>query len=204
VPLLHPLPKRTGNTDKRGWLKVAVVRPLVFVTAAFAACTIYLIFAADAARAGGLSDSAGALIYIVLGVSGLIAVLAQKAVAAFGAERMAAVCLGAFGASLGILGSASHNLWAVLGSAIIFGSAFATGSAVVSIWVTQAFPAEPASAFTALFVAGAISSIVAPALVGAWLTFNDLNTVLLIGAALTVVTAASIAVPSRREVAPGA
>jgi MFS family permease len=149
-----------------------------------------------------LSDSAGALIYIVLGVSGLIAVLAQKAVAAFGAERMAAVCLGAFGASLGILGSASHNLWAVLGSAIIFGSAFATVSAVVSIWVTQAFPAEPASAFTALFVAGAISSIVAPALVGAWLTFNDLNTVLLIGAALTVVTAASIAVPSRREVAP--
>jgi len=204
VPLLPPLPRGTGNTEKRGLLTAAVVRPLVFVTVAFAACTVYLIFAADAVRAGGLNDSAGPLLYVVLGVSGLPAVLAQQAVAAFGAERMAAVCLGAFGASLGILGSANHYLWAVLGSAVVFGSAFATGSAVVSIWVTQVFPAEPATAFTALFVAGAISSIIAPALVGAWLTFNDLNTVLLIGAALTLMTAAIIAVPSRREVAAGA
>lgn len=110
---------------------------------------------------------------------------------------MAAGCLGAFGASLGILGSASHSLWAVLGSAVLFGSAFTTGAAVVSIWVTQVFPAQPATAFTALFVAGAISSIVTPALVGAWLTFNDLSSGLLIGAALTGMTAAFIAVPGR-------
>lgn len=204
VPLLHPSPRDTGNTVDRGLLRVAVVRPLVFVTVAFAACTFYLIFAADAARAGGLNDSAGALLYVVLGVSGLVAVLAQHAVAAFGAERMAAACLGAFGASLGILGGANHNLWAVLVSAIPFGSAFATGSAVFSIWVTQVYPVQPATAFTALFVAGAISSIVTPTLVGALLTFNDLNTVLLAGAALTVVTAASIAAPSRSEIPSGA
>lgn len=204
VPLLPPPPRGTVTTVDGGVLKVAAVRPLVFVTVAFAACAFYLVFAADAARAGGLNDSAGALLYVVLGVSGLVAVVAQRAVAALGAERMAAVCLGAFGASLGILGGANHLLWAVLGSAILFGSAFATGSAVFSIWVTQVFPAEPASAFTALFVAGAVSSIVTPTVVGALLTYSDLGTVLLVGAALTVGIAAAIAAPRRRDLRPGA
>ena len=204
VPPLHPAPAAATGTLGRGLLTVAVIRPLVFVTVAFAACTVYLVFAADAVQSGGLDDSAGGLLYVVLGVSGLVAVFAQRAIAAFGAERMAAVCLGAFGASLGILGGATHLLWAVLASAVLFGAAFATGSAVVSIWVGQVFPAEPARAFTALFVAGAVSSIATPTVVGALLTLTRLGTVLLAAAALTVVTAAAIAVPGRRQLPPAA
>lgn len=203
VPKLPPAPSGTGSKVGRGLLDVAIVRPLVFVTVAFAACTFYLVFAADAARAGGLNDSAGALLYVVLGVSGLVAVLAQQAVDAFGAERMAAACLGAFGISLAILGGANHVVWAVLGSAVIFGAAFTTGSAVVSIWVTQVFPAEPAAAFTATFVSGAISAIVTPTLVGVLLTYSDLGTALLGGATLTVVTAVAIAAPRRGAELPG-
>jgi len=198
VPLVHPQPRGTGNSDQRGLLTVAIVRPLVFVTVAFAACTFYLIFAADAARAGGLAGSAGGLLYVVLGVSGLVAVLAQQVVAAFGAERMAAGCLGAFGAALGILGSANQSLWAVLVSAVVLGSAFTTGSAVLDLG-HPGLPCSACAGFTALFVSGAISPIVTPARVGAWLTFHDLSTALLIGAALTGVTAGFIAVARRRE-----
>lgn len=204
VPRLPAIATPADGLGARSLLGTAALSPLAFVTVAFAACTLYLLYAADAALSGGLDPSAVAVLYVVFGVAGLVALVASRLVAALGAGRLAAICLAGFGLSLAALGLLSSNLAAVIASAALFGATYMTGSAVVSIWVTQVFPGRSATAFTGLFVAGALASIVTPTAVGAALGVTDLSTVLVVSAVATVATAVVIGAVEARVAPPTA
>jgi predicted MFS family arabinose efflux permease len=192
VPKLRPGSFETDLLSRRPLMRRALARPLVYAVAYFATCTVYFTYASDAARSGGLAAAAGPVLYIVLGLTGLVALWAGRMVIRFGVSRVAACSVVAAGVALALLGADSGSIPIVLVSSAIFGIGYMTGSAVLSIWTAEAVADRPSAGFTAALVVGAASSIATPAVIGALITILGLPTLLLLTAAGAILTAAAL------------
>lgn len=185
VPRLRP--RAGGPAIPRPPLRRSMVRPLAYAVVYFAACTIYFTYASDAARSGGLAAAAGATLIAVIGIGGLLGLRTGTVTGVIGPARAGAACLVVVGGSLALLAFGRSSLAMVLVSALLFGAAYMVGSAVLAIWTAEAVADRPGDGFTVALVVGAISSIVAPAAVGAFVPALGLPTVLQLIAAASVV-----------------
>lgn len=114
--------------------------------------------------------------------------LAQR----LGSVRVAALCLATVGAALALLGLADGSVAATAASACIFGMGYMTGSAVLAVWTAELVPERAGAAFTACLVVGALSSVAAPALAGAVIPALGLGPLLVVTAAVSLLSAAAL------------
>lgn len=185
VPRSGPRERHDGDGQSVLPLR-ALIAPLTYTVAFFAATTIYFTYVSDAARAGGLGAAAGPTLFIGIGISGLLALLTGRAVSRVGPAAVAAGCAACLTAALGVLGLGSSSLVAVVVSALVFGVGYMAGSAVLAIWTAQVAPHRATSSFTVALVVGAVVSIAVPVLVGALVGTLGLSALLLATAVLTL------------------
>ena len=182
VPALPPV-VRAPSAVRAAGLGIlrnrALLPPLLFGIAYSAGCTIYFTYASQAVRDSGVSQAAGALIFAGVAVTGTAAMWTGRMVAAVGSPRVAAGCLGAQGLALVLLAVAAGSVTVVLASSLVYGVGYMVGGATMAIWTAEAVPEKPGEAFTASLVAGAVSAIAAPTVIGSLIPHVGLPAVLL-------------------------
>jgi predicted MFS family arabinose efflux permease len=193
VPRL-PARRRDAGAPRSSPLRRAMVRPLAYAVLYFAACIVYFTYASDAARTGGLPPSAAATMFALIGAGGLVALRTGRMTRAWGAPVVGGASVGVVGASLVLLALGRTSLLLVLLSALLFGAGYMVGSAVLAVWTAQAVADRPGDGFTVALVVGAVTSIAAPAVVGAAIPALGLPTMLLLVAAVAVVGAGAVSV----------
>lgn len=193
-------PRERHRRDGRPALpRRALVAPLIYTVAFFAATTIYFTYVSDAARAGGLGAAAGPTLFIGIGISGLLALLTGRAVSRVGPATAAAGCAACLTVALGVLGLGNSSLVAVLISALIFGVGYMAGSAVLAIWTARVAPHRATACFTVALVVGAVTSIAVPVLVGILVGPLGLSALLLATAVATLVAGLALLTPPARR-----
>lgn len=191
VPRVPPA-SRAARRGQRRVLSSEMLRPLAFAVVLFIAATAYFTYATDAAQRGGLGDVAGPAIFVLAGTTGLAGLGADRMTTRAGPWAVGVCALGTLGAALIVLSLGADSLVAVLISAVIFGAGNTVGSAALSIWTAQVVPENPGAAFTATLVAGSLSSIATPTVIGALTPHIGLTNVLLATAAVTVAFAIAL------------
>jgi predicted MFS family arabinose efflux permease len=192
VPRTSPDPRPDrgpGDPPLARTLRVPAAYSVVY----FAAVTLYFTYAADALESADLPTAAVPALYAAIGVTGVAGVMTGSLVGRLGSHRVAALCLTTVAAALALLGSASDSLVATAVSACIFGVGYMTGSAVLAVWTAELVPQRAGAAFTTCLVAGAVSSVVAPAVAGAVIPALGLGTLLVITAALSLFSGIALA-----------
>lgn len=179
-----------------------MLRPLAFAVVLFIAATAYFIYAADAAQRGGLGDVAGPAIFVLAGITGLAGLGAGRMATRVGPRAVGVCALATLGVALIVLSLGAGSLVAVLTSAVIFGAGNTVGSAALSIWTAQVVPENPGAAFTATLVAGSLSSIATPTVIGALTPHVGLTNVLLATAVLTVASAIALVFAGETSASP--
>ena len=177
---------REGGAPPLPWARL--VGPTGFATIYFGGTIVYFSYASEAARSQGLGAEAGPLLFVVLGVTGTAGLAAGRAADRLGPPRLGGWCLLGVSAALVLLAAASGSLALTLLSAAVFGPGFMAGSALTAIWTAQTAPERAGDAFTVALLAGAVSSVLWPALVGAAVPAFGLATLLLVVAVLLGVT----------------
>lgn len=173
----------------------ALIAPLTYTVAFFAATTIYFTYVSDAARAGGLGVAAGPTLFVGIGISGLLALLTGRAVSRVGPATAAAGCAACLGVALAVLGLGNRSLVAVLISALVFGVGYMAGSAVLAIWTAQVAPERATACFTVALVVGAVTSIAVPVLVGTLVGTLGLPVLLLATAVVALAVGLALLTP---------
>ncbi len=191
VPRTSPHARVSGQ---RGALSLArALRvPVCYSVVYFGVIIIYFTYAADVLDGGTLPAAAVPALYAVVGISGLVAVATGAMSKRAGSMRVAALCLVAVGVALALLGLASDSLAATAVSACIFGIGYMTGSAVLAIWTAELVPDRAGAAFTGCLIVGAISSVAAPALAGAALPDVGLGPLLVLTAAVSLLSGVAL------------
>lgn len=174
VRLVPQVPSRSPSTPRAGWrgliMPVRALRvPIAYSLVYFAAIVVYFTYAADALESSDLPTGAVPVLYIVMGTTGMVAVMTGTLAQRLGSVRVAALCLVAVAAALALLGLASDSVPAVAASACVFGVGYMTGSAVLAVWTAEVLPDRAGTAFTVCLVVGAVASVAAPAVAGALL-----------------------------------
>lgn len=174
VRLVPKVPPRSSSTPRAGWrgliMLVRVLRvPIAYSLVYFAAIVVYFTYAADVLESSDLPTGAVPVLYIVMGTTGMVAVMTGTFAQRLGSARVAALCLVAVAAALVPLGLASDSVPAVAASACVFGVGYMTGSAVLAVWTAEVLPERAGTAFTVCLVVGAVASVAAPAVAGALL-----------------------------------
>ena len=191
VPRTSPHARVSGQ---RGALSLArALRvPVCYSVVYFGIIIIYFTYAADVLDGSTLPAAAVPALYAVVGISGLVAVATGAMSKRVGSVRVAALCLVAVGVALALLGLASDSLAATAVSAFIFGVGYMTGSAVLAIWTAELVPDRAGAAFTGCLIVGAISSVAAPALAGAALPDVGLGPLLVLTAAVSLLSGVAL------------
>lgn len=133
--------------------------------------SVYLAFAVDAvARAGGPgplpASASGAVVFLALGVCGLVGLTAAGLERAIGLVGLLVLIFLAAFASAALLAGAPGSLAGVLVSAGLQGACIMTTSAVLSFWTTRLRPADASTAFGVVLSAVGAGSVVGPVLAG--------------------------------------
>ncbi|MFJ6003791.1 MFS transporter [Arthrobacter sp. NPDC092385] len=162
--------------------------PAAYSVVYFAVVVIYFTYAADTLASGDLPALAVPALYAAIGLTGAAGLATEAAVQRMGASRVAALCLVTVAAALALLGLASDSLTATAVSACIFGVGYMAGSAVLAVWTAELVPDRAGAAFTACLVVGAISSVAAPALAGAVIPGLGLGPLLVLTAAVSLLS----------------
>ena len=192
---LVPRTRPQARSDERhgaSSLARALRVPAGYSVVYFAVVVIYFTYAADILDRGALPSAAVPALYAVLGVSGVVAVTTGTFAQRLGSSQVAALCLVTVGAALALLGLASDSLTATVASACIFGVGYMTGSAVLAVWTAEAAPDRAGAAFTGCLVVGAVSSVAAPALAGAVIPGFGLGPLLVMTAAVSVLSGVAL------------
>lgn len=126
----------------------------------------YFTFATDAVRRGGLPPTVGGLLFVVVGVAGLIGLRTGRLANRWGAVRVGSVSVLVLGLALVLLALSGGSVVGVFASAAFSGAGYMVGAACLSIWSTQLRPDRARSTFTTALTVGALASVLAPALVG--------------------------------------
>jgi predicted MFS family arabinose efflux permease len=194
--------RRSDKEAPRGspWRR-AMLPPLAYAVLFFAAITIYFTYASEAARSGGLAESAGPLLFALIGVGGLVALRTGRMTRAVGtpAVGVGSVCL--VSCALALLGLGSTSLPLTLFSAVLFGMGYMVGSSLLAIWTAQVVSDRPGDGFTIALVVGAVTSIAAPAAMGALIPVFGLPAMLLLVAAVAAIGAITLVVLPRLRAA---
>ena len=191
VPRTRPH-ARPGGRRGASSLARALWVPAGYSVVYFAVVVIYFTYAADILDRGALPSAAVPALYAILGVSGLVAVTTGAIAQRLGSARVAALCLVTVGAALALLGLASDSLTATVASACIFGVGYMTGSAVLAVWTAEVVPHRAGAGFTGCLVVGAVSSVAAPALAGAVIPGFGLGPLLVVTAAVSVLSGVAL------------
>ncbi|QWC85743.1 MFS transporter [Nocardioidaceae bacterium] len=181
-------PVRTRDVVRRRGL----IAPLAFSAAFFTAVTVYLTYAADAARQGGLAAVAAPILFALVGLGGLVALLTARLTGRLGTGRVGSLSLSLSGVALLALSWGGDSLVAVLGGAVVFGISLMVGSSVLSVWTAEASPDVPEESFTTALVVGAIVSIASPTVAGAALGPLGLPMVLALTGVAALLVAAGL------------
>ena len=99
--------------------------------------------------------------------------------------------------ALVLLGLGRTSLPLTLFSAILLGMGYIVGSSLLAIWTAQVVPDRPGDGFTVALVVGAVTSIAAPAAMGALIPVFGLPEMLVLVAAVTGVGVTGLAVRPR-------
>jgi hypothetical protein len=138
----------------------------IYAVAYFAATTIYFTYASDAARDGGLGAAAGPTLFIVIGISGLCALVSGRSPHECGNDRgRGRLC----DRSRGRAGAArSREPVARRGRGVLDGlrAGIHGGAAVLAIWTAELVPERATAGFTLALVVGAVASVAVPVVVG--------------------------------------
>jgi predicted MFS family arabinose efflux permease len=197
-PGLHP-DGRHGVSSLARALRLPAAYSVVY----FGAVVIYFTYAAEVLDDGDLPAAAVPALYAAIGVTGVLAVTTGALAQRLGSLRVAALCLVTLAAALALLGPAGDSPVATAASACVFGAGYMTGSAVLAVWTAELVPDRASAAFTGCLVAGAVSSIAAPALAGAVIPALGLETLLVLTAAVSLLSGLALVLrgASRREAA---
>jgi predicted MFS family arabinose efflux permease len=189
---------RTDKEAPRGspWRR-AMIPPLTYAVLFFAAITIYFTYASEAARSGGLAAAAGPLLFALIGVGGLVALRTGRMTRAVGTPAVGVGSACVVSCALALLGLGSTSLPLTLLSAVLFGMGFMVGSSLLAIWTAKVVPDRPGDGFTIALVVGAVTSIAAPAAMGALIPVFGLPAMLLLVAAAVAIGAITLVVLPR-------
>ncbi|WP_139003389.1 MFS transporter [Arthrobacter crystallopoietes] len=187
VPKTRPAP-RPRTQGGASYLAAALRVPGAYSVVYFAVVVIYFTYAADVLDGGTLPAAAVPALYAAIGFCGMVGVATGTFAQRMGSSRVAALCLGTVGVALALLGLASDSLTATAASACIFGVGYMTGSAVLAVWTAELVPERAGAAFTACLVTGALSSVAAPALAGAMIPGLGLGPLLILTAAVSLLS----------------
>ena len=187
VPRTGPAPRPGGRRGASSMARALRV-PAAYSVVYFAVVVIYFTYAADVLDRGTLPAAAVPALYAAIGLTGVVGVATGALAQRVGSLRVAALCLVTVGAALALLGLASDSLTATMASACIFGVGYMTGSAVLAVWTAELVPDRAGAAFTACLVVGAFTSVAAPALAGAVIPGLELGALLVLTAAVSLLS----------------
>ncbi|MFE7629559.1 hypothetical protein [Kocuria sp. NPDC057446] len=139
---------------------------------------------------GTLPAAAVPALYAAIGLTGMVGVTTGALAQRMGSLRVAALSLMTVAAALALLGLASDSLTATMASACMFGVGYMTGSAVLAVWTAELVPDRAGAAFTVCLVLRTISSVAAPARAGAVVAGLGLGTLLVLTAAVSLISGA--------------
>ncbi|TDL43008.1 MFS transporter [Kocuria rosea] len=200
VPRTQPAPRPDGQGGASSLVRALRV-PGAYSVVYFAVVVIYFTYAADALDSGTLPAAAVPALYAAIGLTGMVGVSTGALAQRVGSLRVAALSLVTVAGALALLGLASDSLTATMASACIFGVGYMTGSAVLAVWTAELVPERAGAAFTACLVVGAVSSVAAPALAGAVIPGLGLGTLLVLTAAVSLLSGAALLLGSSRGAA---
>lgn len=190
-----------------GWFVCPRSGPLLlFGLIALMAGSIYLTYAVDLMRAGGMPVSAGPVLWLLIGVAGVGAVVTGDLVGRYGLPRMLATTLITLAAAIAVLGAAPGSWSALAVSAALFGASYMIAAALLVVWSARVFEERPATGFTAAILTGSVGSIAGPAAAGLLAAHIGLASTFMTLAAITVaaVSIRPAAVDRRAGASPAA
>ncbi|MFI7581516.1 MFS transporter [Kocuria kalidii] len=191
VPRTEPASRPDGQPGASSLARALRV-PGAYSVVYFAVVVVYFTYAADVLDRGTLPAGAVPALYAAIGLTGMVGVAAGTFAQRVGSLRVAALCLGTVGVALALLGLAGDSLTATAASAGIFGVGYMTGSAVLAVWTAELVPGRAGAAFTACLVVGAFSSVAAPALAGAAIPALGLGALLVLTAAVSLLSGVAL------------
>jgi len=194
--------RRSDKEAPRGsvWRR-AMVPPLTYAVLYFAAITIYFTYASEAARSGGLAPSAAPLLFALIGAGGLVALRTGRMTRAVGTPAVGVGSVVVVSCALALLGLGSTSLPLTVFSAVLLGMGYMVGSSLLAIWTAQVVPDRPGDGFTIALVVGAVTSIAAPAAMGALIPVFGLPAMLVLVAAVSAIGAITLDVLPRLRAA---
>lgn len=188
VPAVAPQAREDGRSLP--W--AALVTPAVFAVVYQATVALGFTYAADVARAAGLSADARPVLFVIIGVVGLAGLATGVLARRLGPGRVAAGCLVVLGGSLALFAGAAHSPVLVLLAAAVFAPVYLIGAAVLAVWTAAVAPAAPGRALTVTMVVGAVGAIVSPVVVGSLIPALGLPTLLTAAAGLSVLVGVGV------------
>ena len=197
VPRLDDGDGDRDDTPRRSLWRRAMVPPLVYSVLYFAAVTVYFTYASDALRSGGLAAWTTPALFAVIGVGGLVGLTTGWMSRAVGTTAVGIGSVWVVSGALVLLGQGRASLPLTLLSGLLLGLGYMVGSSLLAIWTAQVAEDRPGDGFTMALVVGAVTSIAAPAGMGALIPVFGLPQMLLAVAAVTVVGATGLAVLPR-------
>jgi predicted MFS family arabinose efflux permease len=173
-----------------GWFVRRESVPLFAVALSFGAVSaFYWAFAVDLIARNAESAGAGPVFYVVVGAAGFVGVFTGDALARFGLRRPLVAILATTAAAALLLGIAPGS-WPVLGvSAVLYGACVMSMSALLAVWSSTVFAAQPTTGFSATLIFFGIGSVVGPAALSAVAGGFGLDTAFLVSAALALLSA---------------
>lgn len=202
VPRLDADGGDKGSPEGSPWRR-AMVPPLTFAVLYFAAITIYFTYATEVARSGGLPASAEPLLFALIGVGGLVGLSTGRMTRALGTPAVGVGSVCVVSVALAVLALGGTSLPLALFSALLLGMGFMVGSSLLAIWTAQVVPERPGDGFTVALVVGAVTSIAAPAAMGALIPVAGLPPMLLVVAAVAAIGAIGLSLVPRLGAAVG-
>ena len=178
-----------GRVNPRWFLRTSAV-PLYLTALSYGVTgAVYWLFAvqavADATRAGG---AASALLWTLIGLSGVTGALTGHVVKRLGLRATHTVLLSVLAGAIALLALAPGHLAAIAVSGSLYGATFMALSGVLAVCSYQVFPERPATGFSATVLFLGIGTIAGPATLGAVAGGFGLPVALLAAAAVTVLT----------------
>jgi predicted MFS family arabinose efflux permease len=186
-------PHSGESTQRRSPWRRAMAPPLGYAVIHFAAITVYFTYASETARSGGLAASTEPLLFALIGAGGLVALRTGRMTRAVSTPAVGVTSLLVVSCALVLLGVGRTSLTLTLLSALLFGTGFMVGSSLLAIWTAQVVPDRPGDGFTIALVVGAVTSIAAPAAMGALIPVAGLPTMLVLVAAAVAIGAIALA-----------
>jgi predicted MFS family arabinose efflux permease len=182
-----PRVERPAERHRRRLPWAGLVAPAGFAVVYQAAVALGFTYAADVARAAGLTADARPVLFVVIGVLGLAGLATGTLATRFGPGRVAAGCLVVIGVALGLFALGDRSPVLVLLAAAVFAPVYLVGAAVLAVWTARVAPADPGRALSVAMVVGAVGAIVSPVVVGSLVPALGLPLLLAVAGAVTLV-----------------